>query len=77
MLGENICQRMLSSLPEAETVSEIAHNIQTGIESSMDIWHLLMDNPLVLGMLIGGVSVNYWRRFLWKQIKRSHASSQK
>lgn len=76
-MGENICQRLLEELPDSERMSEISTNIQTGIESSMEIWHIFMDNPLVLGMLLGGVSASYLRRFILKKMKRLVSSSQK
>ena len=76
-MGENICQRLLEELPDSERMSEISTNIQSGIESSMEILHIFMDNPLVLGKLLGGVSASYLRRFILRKMKRLVSSSQK
>lgn len=76
-MSEDICQRLLGELPNSESLTEMTQHIQAGIESGMDIWHFLIDNPLVLGMLLGGVSVSYLRSFLLKKMKRVLISSQR
>ncbi|TXI11233.1 MAG: hypothetical protein E6Q68_06675 [Polynucleobacter sp.] len=76
-MSEDICQRLLGELPNPEGVTEMTQHIQAGIESGIDIWHLLIDNPLVLGMLLGGISVSYLRSFVLKKMKRVLASSQR
>jgi hypothetical protein len=40
-----------------------------GVESGQGIWQLLMDNPIVFGMVMGGGVATYIRKWFFKRYR--------
>lgn len=45
--------------------------INRGIESGFTAWHLLIDNPMILGMFFGGAMATYLRRWLAHKFRKN------
>jgi hypothetical protein len=58
---QNTCNQVVTKLANSQEFTEIAQALDTGLQSGMGVLQLLMDNPMVMGMLLGGAGTSYVR----------------
>lgn len=68
-MGQAVCELLLDKLINSDELGEITETIQMGLESGQGIWQLLMDNPIVFGMLVGGGVATYIRKWFFKRYR--------
>ena len=65
-MSQAMCDLLVDKLMNSDELGEITETIQVGVESGQGIWQLLIDNPVVLGMLVGGGVATYIRKWFFK-----------
>ena len=68
-MSHAVCELLVDKLIDSGELGEITETIQLGLESGQGIWQLLMDNPIVFGMLIGGGVATYIRKWFFKRYR--------
>ena len=66
-----VCDQVLNKLTHSDGLADLVHAIDVSIESGMTAWHLLIDNPMILGMLLGGAMSTYLRRWLAHECRKN------
>ena len=61
-MSQAMCELLVDKLINSDELGEITETIQVGVESGQGIWQLLMDNPIVFGMVMGGGVATYIRK---------------
>ena len=69
-MSQAMCELLVNRLVNSDELSEISETIQVGLESGQGIWQFLMDNPIALGMLIGGAIASLIRQWIYKKTQR-------
>jgi hypothetical protein len=67
---KDVCDQVLNKLTHSDGLADVVQAIGTGIESGMTVWHLLIDNPMILGMFLGGAMSTYLRRWLAHEFRK-------
>ncbi len=67
---KEVCDQVLNKLTHSDGLADLVHAIDVGIESGMTAWNLLIDNPVILGMLLGGAMSTYLRRWLAHEFRK-------
>jgi hypothetical protein len=65
-MSQELCHLIVDQLVNAPEISDMAVMIEAGLSSGQGIWQLMMDNPIVLGMVLGGSVTTFIRRRLWR-----------
>lgn len=65
-MSQELCHLIVDQLVNAPEISDMAVMIEAGLSSGQGIWQLMMDNPIVLGMVLGGSAATFIRRRLWR-----------
>lgn len=68
-MGQAVCELLLDKLINSDELGEITETIQMGLESGQGIWQLLMDNPVVFGMVVGGGLATFIRKWFFKRYR--------
>ena len=68
-MSQTMCELLVDKLINSDELGEITETIQVGVESGQGIWQLLMDNPIIFGMVMGGGVVAYIRKWFFKRYK--------
>lgn len=68
-MSQVMCELLVDKLINSDELGEISETIQVGVESGQGIWQLLIDNPVVLGMLVGGGVATYIRKWFFKRYR--------
>ncbi len=70
-MSQELCHLIVDQLVNVSEVSDMAVLIESGLRSGQGIWQLMMDNPIVFGMVLGGSCATFIRRWLWgRRLKR-------
>ncbi len=67
---EEVCHQVLAKLAHSDGLTDVVKTIDAGIESGITVWHLLVDNPMILGIFLGGVVTSYLRRWLAHEFRK-------
>jgi hypothetical protein len=67
---QNTCNQVVTKLANSQEFTEIAQALDTGLQSGMGVLQLLMDNPMLMGMLLGGAGTTWVRGKILGQKKR-------
>ena len=68
-MSQAMCELLADKLINSDELGEITETIQVGVESGHGIWQLLMDNPIVFGMVMGGGVATYIRKWFFKRYR--------
>ena len=68
---QNTCNQVVTKLANSQEFTEIAQALDTGLQSGMGVLQLLMDNPMLMGMLLGGAGTTWVRGKILRNKKRS------
>ena len=68
-MSQTMCELLVDKLINSDELGEITETIQVGVESGQGIWQLLMDNPIIFGMVMGGGFAAYIRKWFSKRYK--------
>ena len=74
-MSQAMCELLLDKLINSDELGEITETIKAGVESGQGIWQLLMDNPIVFGMLMGGGIATYIRKWFFKRYRNVPGSA--
>ncbi len=66
-MNQAMCELLVDKLINSDELGEITETIQMGVESGQGIWQLLIDNPVILGLLVGGGVATYIRKWFFKR----------
>ena len=69
-MSQELCHLIVDQLVNAPEISDMAVMIEAGLSSGQGIWRLMMDNPIVLGMVLGGSVMTFIRRWVWRTRSR-------
>jgi hypothetical protein len=69
--NEDFCHQVLNRLTDSDRLTTMVEIINRGIESGFTAWHLLIDNPMILGMFFGGAMATYLRRWLAHKFRKN------
>jgi hypothetical protein len=75
-MSQAMCELLVDKLINSDELGEITETIQVGVESGHGIWQLLMDNPIIFGMLMGGGIATYIRKWFFKRYRNVPRSTQ-
>lgn len=64
-MSQELCNFIVERLVNADEVNHMALVIESALVSGQGIWQLMMDNPIVFGMVLGGACATFLRRWLW------------
>ncbi len=67
---KEVCDQVLNKLTHSDGLTDVVKTIDAGIESGITVWHLLVDNPMILGMFLGGAMSTYLRRWLAHEFRK-------
>ncbi len=67
---EEVCRQVINQFTHTNGLTDVIQTIDAGIESGMTAWHLLIDNPMILGMFLGGAMSTYLRRWLAHEFRK-------
>ena len=67
---KEVCDQVLNNLTHSEGWIDVVQAINAGIQSGMTAWYLLIDNPMILGMFLGGAMSTYLRRWLAHEFRK-------
>lgn len=65
-MSQELCHLIVDQLVNASEISDMAVMIEASLSSGQYIWQLMMGNPVVFGMVLGGSVVTFMRRCLWR-----------
>ena len=63
-MSQELCHFIVERLVNADEVNHMAVVIESALVSGQGIWQLMMDNPIVFGMVLGGACATFLRRWL-------------
>jgi hypothetical protein len=70
-MSQELCHLIVDQLINAPEISDMAVIIGSGLRSGQGIWQLMMDNPIVFGMVLGGACATFLRRWFWGRRSKS------
>jgi hypothetical protein len=74
-MSQAMCELLVDKLINSDELGEITETIQVGVESGQGVWQLLMDNPIVFGMLMGGGIATFIRKWFFKRYRNVSRST--